>query len=188
MNKLEKVTRVITIPPFVAGVMVLLLYLGTHCIDFKDFVAAEACLVLVPCLAYPIGSITRGKKDMRDSQRNAALVLSGVGYALGLAWTFIYSSSNVMKVLFMAYMISIVVLLFINKIIKFKASGHACSTTAPIVMLTWQMGALAIAPGLLLIAAVYYSSLKLKRHTLPQLIAGSCISLLAVCVAVLIFA
>ena len=187
MKGLQKFIRIITIPPIVTGVMVLILYLTCHSINLKDFIAAEICLVCVPFLAYPFGSIFCGNKDKRETQRNAALVLSGAGYALGLVWTLIYSKSRVMRVLFMAYMISIAVLLFINKVVKFKASGHSCSTTAPIVLLTWQMGVRAIVPGLLLIAVVYYSSLKLKRHTLPQLIAGSCISLAAVGISMLIF-
>ncbi len=187
MNRIDKLIRGITIPPIVAGVMVLLLYFASHSIDLKDFVIAEICLVFIPFLAYPYGIIAHGNKDVRETQRNAALILSGVGYAVGFVCTFIFSSSIAMRVLFSAYIISIAGLLFINKVIKFKASGHSCSTTAPIVMLTWQMGTIAVIPGVLLITAVYFSSLKLKRHTLTQLIVGSFISLVAAIVAISMF-
>ena len=44
-----------------------------------------------------------------------------------------------------------------------------------------------IIPSLLLIAAVYRSSLKLSRHTLPQLLIGSSISLLACGLSILVY-
>ena len=42
-------------------------------------------------------------------------------------------------------------------------------------------------PSVLLIAAVYRSSLKLSRHTLPQLLAGSAVSLLACVISIVVY-
>ena len=46
---------------------------------------------------------------------------------------------------------------------------------------------LLILPSALLIAAVYRSSLKLKRHTLPQLLIGSVVSLLACGISIWVY-
>lgn len=70
---------------------------------------------------------------------------------------------------------------------KLHASGHACSTTAPAFLLTWKLHPLFIIPSVLLIAAVYRSSLKLSRHTPPQLLIGSAVSLLACGISLLIY-
>lgn len=42
-------------------------------------------------------------------------------------------------------------------------------------------------PSVLLIAAVYRSALKLSRHTLPQLLAGSAVSLLACVISIMVY-
>lgn len=70
---------------------------------------------------------------------------------------------------------------------RLHASGHACSTTAPVFLLTWKLHPLFIIPSGLLIAAVYRSSLKLSRHTLPQLLIGSAVSLLACGISLLTY-
>lgn len=70
---------------------------------------------------------------------------------------------------------------------RLHASGHACSTTAPVFLLTWKLHPLFIIPSVLLIAAVYRSSLKLSRHTLPQLLIGSAVSLLACGISLLTY-
>ena len=44
-----------------------------------------------------------------------------------------------------------------------------------------------LCPSALLIAAVYRSSLRLSRHTLPQLLTGSAVSLLACGISILLY-
>ena len=78
-------------------------------------------------------------------------------------------------------------LLLLNKVFHFKASGHACSTTAPTVLLAWQLSPWVLIPCAALIAAVYVSSIRLGRHTLPQLAAGSATSVAASLASILIF-
>ena len=54
-------------------------------------------------------------------------------------------------------------------------------------LLTWKLHPLFMIPSVLLIAAVYRSSLKLSRHTLPQLLIGSAVSLLACGISLLTY-
>lgn len=95
--------------------------------------------------------------------------------------------SWLVHILFLSYVISIAALLILNAVFKLRASGHACSTTAPVFLLTWKLHPLFIIPSVLLIAAVYRSSLKLSRHTLPQLLIGSAVSLLACGISLLTY-
>ena len=137
--------------------------------------------------AYPIREIFRIGKDRRKGQRSAALVCSAIGYLCGFLWSILTPCSWLVHILFLSYVISIAALLILNAVFKLHASGHACSTTAPVFLLTWKLHPLFIIPSVLLIAAVYRSSLKLSRHTLPQLLIGSAVSLLACGISLLTY-
>jgi len=112
---------------------------------------------------------------------------SAVGYLCGFLWSMLTPCSWLVHILFLSYVISIAALLLLNVGFGLRASGHACSTTAPAFLLTWKLHPLFAIPSVLLIAAVYRSSLKLSRHTLPQLLAGSAVSLLACVISIMVY-
>ena len=85
------------------------------------------------------------------------------------------------KVLFGTYLISGITLA-VCTLLHYKASGHACGTSGPVLYLTCLLGWRA-APGLLLMPAVWWSAQKLGRHTWPQLLWGSAISAAALVLA-----
>lgn len=147
----------------------------------------RAFLLLVPIAAYPLREILHIGKDRRKGQRSTALVCSAVGYIAGFLWSLLAPCSWLVHILFLSYVISIAGLLLLNVGLGFHASGHACSTTAPALLLTWKLHPLFIIPSVLLIVAVYRSSLKLSRHTLSQLLAGSAVSLLACGISTLFY-
>ena len=120
-------------------------------------------------------------------QCGTALVCSAVGYLCGFLWSMLTPCSWLVHILFLSYVISIAALLLLNAGFGLRASGHACSTTAPAFLLTWKLHPLFVIPSVLLIAAVYRSSLKLSRHTLPQLLAGSAVSLLACVISIVVY-
>lgn len=135
----------------------------------------------------PLREIFRIGKDRRRGQRGTALVCSAVGYLCGFLWSMLTPCSWLVHILFLSYVISIAALLLLNVGFGLRASGHACSTTAPAFLLTWKLHPLFAIPSVLLIAAVYRSSLKLSRHTLPQLLAGSAVSLLACVISIMVY-
>ena len=184
---LHLAVRILTVPPIVIGVTVLLMYAPAGLLTLRELFWCEVFLLLIPLAAYPMREIFHIGKDRRKGQRGTALVCSAIGYIAGLTWSLLISCSWVVHILFLSYVISIVLLLMLNAGLHFRASGHACSMTAPAVLLTWKLHPLMLIPSALLIAAVYRSSLKLSRHTLPQLLAGSAISLLACAISVLVF-
>ena len=163
------------------------MYVPAKLLTLRELLLCELFLLLIPMAAYPIREIFRIGKDRRKGQRSTALVCSAIGYLCGFLWSMLTPSSWFVHILFLSYVISIAALLIFNTVFKWHASGHACSTTAPAFLLTWKLHPLFIIPSVLLIAAVYRSSLKLSRHTLPQLLIGSAVSLLACGISLLIY-
>ncbi len=183
---LHLMVRVLTLPPIVIGVTVLLMYVPAGLLKLRELFWCEVFLLFIPLAAYPLREILHIGRERRTGQRSTALVCSAVGYIAGLVWSLLIPCSWIVHILFLSYVISIALLLLLNVGFHFRASGHACSMTAPAVLLTWKIHPLMLIPSALLIAAVYRSSLKLSRHTLPQLLAGSTVSILACIISVLL--
>ena len=181
------VVRVLTLPPIVTGLTLVLMYAPAGLLTLRELLLCEVFLLLVPLAAYPLREIFHIGRDRREGQRSTALVCSAVGYACGFIWSLLAPCSWLVHILFLSYVVSVAALLALNAGLGLRASGHACSTTAPVFLLTWKLHPLCIIPSLLLIAAVYRSSLKLSRHTLPQLLIGSSISLLACGLSILVY-
>lgn len=181
------VVRVLTLPPIVTGLTLVLMYAPAGLLTLRELLLCEVFLLLVPLAAYPLREIFHIGRNRREGQRSTALVLSAAGYACGFIWSLLVPCSWLVHILFLSYVVSVAALLALNTGLGLRASGHACSTTAPVFLLTWKLHPLFIIPSLLLIAAVYRSSLKLSRHTLPQLLIGSSISLLACGLSILVY-
>ncbi len=181
------VVRVLTLPPIVTGLTLVLMYAPAGLLTLRELLLCEVFLLLVPLAAYPLREIFHIGRNRREGQRSTALVLSAAGYACGFIWSLLVPCSWLVHILFLSYVVSVAALLALNAGLGLRASGHACSTTAPVFLLTWKLHPLFIIPSLLLIAAVYRSSLKLSRHTLPQLLIGSSISLLACALSILVY-
>ena len=183
---LHLAVRILTLPPIVIGVTLLLMYALEGFLTLRELLVCELFLLLIPIAAYPLREILRIGKDRRKGQRSTALVCSAVGYIAGFLWSLLAPCSWLVHILFLSYVVSIACLLLLN-VGGFRASGHACSTTAPAFLLIWKLHPLFIIPSVLLIAAVYRSSLRLSRHTLPQLLTGSAVSLLACGISILLY-
>ena len=181
------VVRVLTLPPIVTGLTLVLMYAPAGLLTLRELLLCEVFLLLVPLAAYPLREIFHIGRNRREGQRSTALVLSAAGYACGFIWSLLVPCSWLVHILFLSYVVSVAALLALNAGLGLRASGHACSTTAPVFLLTWKLQPRFIIPSLLLIAAVYRSSLKLSRHTLPQLLIGSSISLLACGLSILVY-
>ena len=137
------IVRILTLPPIVIGITVLLMYVPANLLTLRELLLCELFLLLIPMAAYPIREIFHIGKDRRKGQRSTALVCSAIGYLCGFLWSILTPCSWLVHILFLSYVISI--------------------------------------------AAVYRSSLKLSRHTLPQLLIGSAVSLLACGISLLTY-
>jgi hypothetical protein len=83
--------------------------------------------------------------------------------------------------IYITYMISGLFVLLTNKLLHFRASGHACGVAGPFLLLIYfgqPIGYLGV--GVLVIT--WLTSLYMKRHTWLQLLAGTSIPFLSLAV------
>lgn len=171
-----KIIRVVTIPPVMVGTLILLLSV------LRPDVIANAgesfmtllFLAIIPILAYPISiMIPSIRAKGRDGQRNLAFVFSAVGYAGGLVYGLAAGVGEALMVIFGTYFLSVIFLTMLNKVIKVKASGHACSIAGPIGLVCYFLPPICIPICLLLYAAIFWASVHMGRHTVKEFILGS---------------
>lgn len=187
MNILSKSVRVITVPPIIAAVTATLLYfLGNNFFaDIWHYTAALAALTLFPLFAYPI-SLVKPKNTRRSLQRKLALIFSVAGYIGGFVFALITKAPAGEKVLFTTYLLSGILTAFSSFVLKLKSSGHACGVSGPAAVLSYYLSPWFLFSYLLLIP-VFWSSLRLKRHTPAQLISGTVIPVICLFISILIF-
>ena len=101
-----------------------------------------------------------------------------IGYMGGITVALITSLPDKLKVIYFTYFFSGVLILVFNKLLKIKASGHACGVVGPMEILVYCLGPWALL-GMLILSFVYWASLKMERHTVSQLWLGSVIPVVA---------
>lgn len=187
MNILSKSVRVITVPPVIAAVTVTLLYfLGNNIFaNVWHCAAALAALTVFPLLAYPI-SLVKTADTRRGFQRKLALILSVAGYIGGFIFALVTDAPSGEKVLFTTYLLSGVLTALSSFVLKIKSSGHACGVSGPAALMSYYLTPWFLLTYILLIP-VFWSSLRLKRHTPAQLISGSVIPVICLFISILIF-
>ncbi len=189
MNKLSKIIRRFTIPPvFAAGLLITVFivfpeYYGTplHLIGGLFF------LSLLPTLAYPLQRYIPHFKDRgREGQRSLAMIFSFSGYLFGTVVSLVTRAPRQLLALYLAYLLCGIGMLLLNKLLKVKASGHACGIVGPIILLYYFGLPLPATLGLMLVVPVFVSSIQTKQHTAPQLACGSMIPAVFVTMAYLL--
>jgi hypothetical protein len=177
MKRLSYIVRVLTVAPLMALVMLLILY-------FRDpsffgstalFILAVVFLVVFPLLAYPLQRFSPKYMDKgRDGQRALAFVFAVAGYVTGcLAALLLHTPAGVL-IIYASYLLSGIIAIIMNRLLHFKASGHACGIVGPFLLLIY-FGSAAGYIGIAVLAAAWVSSLYMKRHTHVQLLAGGLI-------------
>jgi len=175
MSKLARVVRVVTVPPVMAAVFLICMVSFSEYITTTETLFALLFLSVFPLLAYPLQPLVPGFRGKgREGQRNLAIVMSVIGYVGGIVYAAISESGFYVWLIFLTYLLSGIGVVVFNKLIKIRASGHACSIIGPLAMLFYVLGPIA-AVGLLVPAIVYWSSVKIKRHTVSELAWGSLI-------------
>ncbi len=132
---------------------------------------------IIPLCAYIFArTIPKFKAGGREAERKLAFMFGIVGYVLGnISLVFMKKPTKAMIGLYLSYLISALILAFVNKVLRFKASGHACGITGPIVAINFIAGIKMLYLALL-IPLVMWSRLALKRHDTKQLLAGAATS------------
>ena len=190
MKVVYKIARILTLAQILAAFSLAMLYIyrpdvyptGWH------FAYMVFYLGVLPMLAYPLQPVVpHFKKKGRDGQRTLAMIFALVGYVFCLVTCALTKASADMWLICLEYLISGVLIFVFNKVFHIKLSAHGCGSAGPIFLLLYfgLYAPAAIMAALTVLA--YVSSVKMKRHTVPQLIGGSLVSILLLGVLILIF-
>lgn len=187
---LAKTVRIVTIPAILVTVLIVTLYFAEPHIfnSYADAVLAVVFLGIFPMLAYPFQYlIPKLKEKGRACQRMLAFIFCLLGYTAGFIYGFAAHVSAELLFVFITYFISVILLTFVNKVIKVKASGHACSITSPCLFIAKFCGWYYIFPCLIVAAASVWASLYLKRHTVKELLSGLLVCVVSFVIALVLY-
>ncbi len=177
-----KFIRVVTIPPVMVAVLIVLLSVFRPDVitSLSQSLWSIFFLSVVPTIAYPLSvMIPSVRAKGRAGQRSLAMYLSVAGYLGGCIYGTVAEVGKYLAMIFATYMISVILLLTLNKACRIKASGHACSLTGPIALMCYFLGAWWIAVGIVLYAVILWASVKMGRHTIKEFLWGSASCLVA---------
>lgn len=186
---LAKIIRVVTVPPVMVGTLIILLStLRTDVFSgFGESLCTLLFLAIIPLMAYPISAVIPAiRKKGRDGQRNLAFLLSFVGYSGGMLYALLAHVSRPLLIVFGTYFLSVIVLTVMNKVIRVRASGHACSIAGPIGLVCYFLPPVCIVASLALYAVIFWASVHMGRHTVKEFIWGSLSSPLSLALVALI--
>lgn len=174
-NIMAKGVRVLTVPPIlITGMLITLtITLDNFYGSAGQMILAVILLGLVPILAYPLQKLLPTKGEVREEQRNLAFILTFTGYLTALVCSVLGNCGKELQYIIVTYFISMVLLVFLNKVLHVRASGHACSVTGTLFFLSFFLGKQAVIPCICIAIAVIWSSLYLKRHTIREIFWGA---------------
>lgn len=178
MNTVSRLIRRFTVPPVFAAMLLTVVYIS-HPEYFGAFWLLPIGILflsVLPTLAYPMQRvIPHFKNGGRKAQRTLAMIFSFLGYLGGTAVAYISEAPAKLKMIFLEYLLCGISMIVLNKLLRLKASGHACGVVGPVFMSAYlRLFAFAIVCAALIIP-VYVSSVKTKQHTVSQLVIGSAI-------------
>lgn len=185
VDKVSKIIRVITIPSVMATALLTILYVVMPEIfgALYQYFLSLLFIVVLPVLAYPIQPLVPGFRGRgRDGQRKLAILMSLLGYIGGILCGVLLKAPLTLVFIYLTYLFSGLFIFIFSKIIRIKASGHACGVAGPIAMLVYLISPWFLF-AILILGATYIASLRMKRHTLPELILGSFLPIVAMLLA-----
>lgn len=168
--RIAKLIRILTLPQLMVIWTVILLRreLGS---DFRALMVVFFLTVL-PLLSYPFCAIIpRLRAGGRKTQRNTAVAFSVAGYFAGLLYAFLCGGNTMEVFIYLCY-ISSGILIAVGTALGCRASGHMAGMAGPVVMLSLTKSPWFALVGILMLP-IAYSSLKLRRHTMLELILGA---------------
>lgn len=185
-NKLAKILRIATLPQLAALITLIIFYFTQP--EFFTFGIGEMAigivgLTIIPLLSYAIYPLIAKKGETkRDGQRKFAVIASTFGYLICNVTAFATNATSELKAFYLTYLISAVAILIINKLGKIKCSGHSCGLFGPVAFLCLYVS-FYYAFAFALLAPMFWSSMKLKRHTLGELLLGCLVTAAALAIS-----
>lgn len=173
---LAKIIRVVTVPPVMVGTLII--FLSTLRTDvfagFGESLCTLLFLAVIPVMAYPVSAVIPSiRAKGREGQRNLAFLLSFVGYSGGMIYALLSHVSKPLFIVFGTYFLSVIVLTVMNKGLRIRASGHACSIAGPIGLVCYFLPPVCVVASLVLYGVIFWASVHMGRHTVKEFIWGS---------------
>lgn len=173
--------RILTTAPMLAALFCVAMWLHTPVAFYNlpHFLLALLFLCVLPLLAYPLQKYFPHFCDKgREGQRLLAMLFAVMGYLLGILSCIASNGTRWELRIYLGYLVCGALILLCNQVFHRRASGHACGATLPVVFLFAAGATLGGFLGSLILVGVYWSSLIMSRHTLPQLIGGSSVAVI----------
>lgn len=174
--------RILSVPPVLAVILMLSLWVGRR--DYfrsgAELAAALLCLAGLPLAAYPLSVwLPAARSRGREGQRDLAFLLSALGYGCCWAYGLLAASRPALLFIFATYVFSVLYLLLFNKLLKLRASGHACGITGPMLVLCTLFGGWCYPLCLAGYGTIFWASIKVGRHTVKEFLLGTLCCILA---------
>ena len=181
LQKFAKCIRFLTVPPIVVSAELLLLFFFEDVFPAAaDFWLALLCLAIIPTLAYPLQKLVPAwRAGGQRMQRRLAFILSPVGYIGAVICSILRGAIPNLLYISVVYLVSVVLLLLINKLTPFHASGHGCSLCGSVFLPCLFLGWYAFIPGAIFFGLSFWASVYLKRHTVREFLLGAACSALS---------
>ena len=189
-DRVASFVRIVTVPPLMVAVILTVLYAvrGALFASLSHLVFSVLFLALVPGLAYPLSYLIPSiRRKGRSGQRSLAMYLSAAGYLSVVVYGFLAQCTEGLRIIHLTYLLSVLLLLVLNKILHVRASGHACSVSGPILLLCIYVGAVGVAVGILLWTLIFWASVRMRHHTPREYLIGSTVPILAYVLSVVLF-
>ena len=189
-DRVAAAVRIVTVPPLMVAVIFAILYAvrGALFGSVSHLIFSVLFLAVVPGLAYPLSYLIPSiRRKGRSGQRSLAMYLSAAGYLSVVLYGFLAQCTEGLKIIHLTYLLSVLLLLVLNKLLHVRASGHACSVSGPILLLCIYVGAIGVAVGLMLWTLIFWASVRMRHHTPKEYLIGSTVPILAYVLSYLIF-
>lgn len=165
--------RIITLPSLMATFALCILRMQRGLFPGGSLYAGIFFLTFLPLAAYPFCYFVPNlRRQGRSVQRKTAVIFSVIGYLGGVLYCLQRGLTGVELTVFLTYLLSGLGILVMSNCFHFKCSGHACGMAGPVTLLGMQVSPVCFL-GYGLLVPVFASSVKLKRHTKEELVAGA---------------
>ncbi|MDZ7339252.1 MAG: phosphoesterase PA-phosphatase [candidate division KSB1 bacterium] len=176
MERIAKVISNVTIPTVFSAIVFLIISLHAEAYFLRGVLVTVICWLTASVL--PAAYVLRLVRQKRVSdkhvpireQRTRPYLVATVCYALGLVLVKAVGAPFPVWGLMWCYVVNTLVLALIN--LRWKMSAHAMGAAGALAGLTYALG-MAVAPSFFLVLVVGWARIRLRAHTVAQVVAGA---------------
>ncbi len=174
--KIAHAVRIISVPPVMVAALILLLFTLRDDVfaATSEMLVSMTCLAVLPILVYPVSAVIPAiRKTGRDGQRSLAMYVSTAGYLAVFVYGLVAPVGRNLMLVYIGYFLSVIIILFSNKVFRIRVSGHACSVSGPLVYTAYFLGVWGLVVCVVLWGGIFWASLRMRRHTVQEFLLGT---------------